>query len=234
MDAINAVARKHGLWVVEDAAEAHFALYKGKRCGGLSEIATFSFYGNKTITCGEGGAVTFNDDKLLTKMRMLRGQGMDPERRYFFPIVGYNYRLTNVACAILTAQLERADQLVDARRQIFKKYVEALKDIPGIGFQPQAPWAVPTPWLFSITVDEKKYGHNRDELMAVLARDNIDTRPFFIAIHKLPPYLENGQPVVSLPITDRLSDAGMNLPTYSGLTDDDIARVAYVIRSAAR
>jgi perosamine synthetase len=107
MDAIRDIARRHGLWVVEDAAEAHTARYKGRPVGSLSDIAMFSFYGNKILTSGEGGALTLSDPALERKARMLRGQGMDPERRYYFPIVGYNFRLTNVACALLCAQFER-------------------------------------------------------------------------------------------------------------------------------
>ena len=108
MDAINHVAATHGLWVVEDAAEAHFARYKGRPTGSLARIGVFSFYGNKVLTSGEGGAITLDDPALEQRARLLKGQGVDPERRYFFPITGYNYRLTNLACAILCAQLERA------------------------------------------------------------------------------------------------------------------------------
>jgi perosamine synthetase len=232
MDAINAVAQRHGLWVVEDAAEAHFATYKGRLTGGLGDIATFSFYGNKTITCGEGGAVTFNSDRLLRRSRMLRGQGMDPDRRYFFPIVGYNYRLTNVACAILTAQLERAPEIVAARRRICDYYTRNLAGVPGIGFQPVAEWAVVTPWLFCITVDPILYGRSRDELAGVLAKARIDSRPFFISVHRLPPYARENGP--NLPVTDRLSETGMNLPTFNGLADADIDRVINAIRDHAR
>jgi perosamine synthetase len=97
MDAVLAVARKHGLFVIEDAAEAHGAKYKGKMIGSLSDIATFSFYGNKIITTGEGGMVVTNNDDLSARIRVLKGQGMDPDRRYWFSIVGYNYRMTNIA-----------------------------------------------------------------------------------------------------------------------------------------
>src|SRR6202011_3693951 len=125
----------HGLWVVEDAAEAHFATYKGKPVGGLADIATFSFYGNKLITSGEGGAVTVSDPRLELRARTLRGQGVDPARRYYFPVTGYNFRLTNVACAILCAQLERHEQIVARRRAIYARYRQLLQDVPGIGFQ---------------------------------------------------------------------------------------------------
>jgi perosamine synthetase len=156
MDAINHIAAVHGLWVVEDAAEAHLARYKGRPVGGLGHIGTFSFYGNKVFTCGEGGALTVNDPHLELRIRTLRGQGMDPQRRYYFPVTGYNFRLTNVACAILCAQLERHEQIISQRRQIFATYRELLQGIPGVGFQPVAAWSEPTPWLFCLTVDERE------------------------------------------------------------------------------
>ena len=131
MDAINHLAAIHGLWVVEDAAEAHLARYKDRKVGGLARMATFSFYGNKILTAGEGGAITVNDRQLEVRLRTLRGQGMDPERRYYFPVTGYNFRLTNVACAILCAQLERWEPMMERRRAIYASYEERLADIAG-------------------------------------------------------------------------------------------------------
>jgi perosamine synthetase len=235
MDAINHIAAVHGLWVVEDAAEAHLARYKGRTVGNLAKIATFSFYGNKIITCGEGGAVTLDDPQLTIRLKALRGQGMDPERRYYFPITGYNFRLNNMACAMLCAQLERCDQILGRRRQIFAAYREHLANIPGIGFQPVAAWAEPAPWLFCITVDEKEYGCSRDELAFLLAKEGIETRPFFIALHQLPPFREKSRHRnESLPITESLSMKGMNLPVYSHLTDADLNKIAEIIGSSGR
>src|SRR5207244_9919331 len=139
-------------------AEAPLARYKGRVVGGLGHLATFSFFGNKLFTCGEGGAVTLSNDHLNTRMRTLRGQGMDPQRRYYFPVTGYNFRLTNLACAILCAQLERREAILQRRQQLYKPYHEHLSQIPGIGFQPIAPWAILSPWLFSITVDHDTFG----------------------------------------------------------------------------
>lgn len=231
MDAINHIAAVHGLWVVEDAAEAHLARYKNRPTGSLAPMATFSFYGNKIISCGEGGAITLSDPHLELRTRTLRGQGVDPSRRYFFPVTGYNFRLTNLACAILCAQLERQEQMLSRRRAIFARYRELLSGVPGIGFQPVAPWADPAPWLFCITVDAKQYGRTRDELTALLAEAGIDTRPFFIALHHLPPFREQSRlRKEELPVTDRLSATGINLPTYVGLTDAEIEKIAAVIK----
>ena len=190
MDAINHIAGVHGLWVVEDAAESHLARYKGRRTGSLAPLATWSFYGNKLFTCGEGGALTLDDTQLELRIRTLRGQGMDPERRYYFPVTGYNFRLTNVACALLCAQLERRDEIIGRRRELYTRYNQLLSDVPGIGFQPVADWAEVAPWLFCITVDEDAYGRTRDELIDHLATHGVDTRPFFLALHRLPPFRE--------------------------------------------
>lgn len=235
MQAINDLAGVHGLWVVEDAAEAHMATYKGQPVGSLSTLATFSFYGNKLLTCGEGGAITLTDRQLEARLRALKGQGMDPRRRYYFPITGYNFRLTNLACALLCAQLERREAILARRRAIFARYRKGLEGIAGIGFQPIANWAEPTPWLFCITVDEDAYGSSRDGLAEVLLEQGVETRPFFRALHKLPPFREEASKrSTHLPVTDALSDSGLNLPTYNNLGDADIDFVAEVIRSAAR
>jgi perosamine synthetase len=231
MDPICDLGRRHGLSVVEDAAEAHLAKYKGRPVGGLADVGMFSFYGNKILSCGEGGALTLNDAEVEHRARMLRGQGMDPNRRYYFPIIGYNYRLTNVACAILCAQLERRVEIVAKRNAIVRRYRENLAGVAGIGLQPTATWAEPTPWLFCIVVDER-YGRSREELAASLKDARIDTRPFFFPVHRLPPYsADSGREHADLPHTERLSLAGLNLPTFPSLSMAQVDRICAVIRA---
>lgn len=235
MDAIRQVAAIHGLWVLEDAAEAHTARYKGRPVGGLGRAATFSFYGNKIFSCGEGGAVTVDDEPLEIRMRLLRGQGMDPARRYWFPVIGYNYRLSNLACAILCAQLERREEILARRRRIVTLYRELLEELPGIGLPPQASWAEPAPWVFSITVDERRYGASRDELAARLEAAGIETRPFFIPLHQLPPYrASTAARGDCLPVSERLGRRGLSLPVHDGLSENDVERIAAVIRTGCR
>ena len=235
MDELNHIAAVNGLWVVEDAAEAPLATYKGRPTGSLATIGTFSFYGNKIFTSGEGGAITLSDENLELRARTLRGQGMDPKRRYYFPIIGYNFRLTNIACAILCAQLERRETIIRKRQDIFSLYRRLLLGIPGIGFQPIAPWAVISPWLFSITVDQTQFGRSRDELMHILAEDGIETRPFFISLHQLPPYRDRARGrTESLEISEQLSKSGMNLPTFTEMTSAQVERVAETITKSAR
>ncbi len=235
MDEINHIAGVNGLWVVEDAAEAPLATYKGRPTGSLAPIATFSFYGNKVFTSGEGGALTLSEPGLELRARTLRGQGMDPKRRYFFPVTGYNFRLTNVACAFLCAQLERREQIVGRRRAIYALYRRLLADVPGVGLQPNAPWAQLSPWLFSLTIDSEHFGRTRDEVMAGLASAGIETRPFFIPLHTLPPFREGSRARgENLPVTDRLATNGLNLPTFSTMTDDQVATVVEALRSLTR
>ena len=234
MDALDEVASRHGLWVLEDAAEAHFAKYKGKVVGSLGRMATFSFYGNKPFTSGEGGAITVDAPELEARARLLRGQGMDPERRYYFPVIGYNYRLTNVACALLCAQLERRDAIQGRRSEIFALYRELLDGVPGVGFQPVAEWATPAPWLFSVLVDPRRYGRTRDQLADALAGEGVETRPFFIPLHTLPAFrdasLRRGD---HLSATEEVAAMGINLPTFTKLDDDEVALIAAAVRRHA-
>jgi perosamine synthetase len=235
MDAINAFAAVHGLWVLEDAAEAHLARYKGRPAGSLGGVSTFSFYGNKLFTSGEGGAITLNDDALAVRIRTLGRQGVDPQRRYYFPITGYNFRLTNVACAILCAQLERAAEIVERRRRIFELYRRGLEGVAGIGFQPNAPWAEAAQWLFCVTVDKAAYGRGRDELMALLEGEGIETRPFFIPLHQMPPFREESRRRAEvLPHTDSVSRAGLNLPTFNAMSPEQVSRTCEAIRRFGR
>ena len=225
MDPLLDIASIHGLWVVEDAAEATFATYKGRTVGSLGRIGTFSFFGNKVLTCGEGGAVTFQDPALLTRLRMLRGQGMDPRQRYYFPIVGFNYRLTNVAAAILCGQMERRGDILRRRREIVALYERRLRGIPGIGVRDDAAWATTSPWMFAVTLDGEG-GVDRDSVARRLAEAGIETRPLFVPIHALPPYrVAHGRRGGDLPLTTRLGRDGIMLPTHTLLTDDDIHEV---------
>ena len=231
MDALQAVANRHGLWVVEDAAESHGARYRDRPTGSLGAIGVFSFYGNKIVTSGEGGAITVDDPELEQRIRLLRGQGMDPARRYYFPIVGYNYRLTNVACAILCAQIERLPDLLADRRRVFDGYRRRLEGIEGIGFQPVADWATPAPWLFCITVNSSQFGCDRDDLAAALDGSGIETRPFFNPLHTMPPYANSRS--TGLAVTEHVARSGLNLPTSALVGERELDLISNRIRSVA-
>jgi perosamine synthetase len=230
MDAISEVARRHNLFVVEDAAEAHGAEYKGRRVGSLADVACFSFYGNKIIATGEGGMVVTNVETLARRMMQLKGQGMDFKRRYWFPIIGYNYRMMNIPAAIGLAQLERADWHLARRREVVAWYREQLLDVPGISWQAEKDWATHVHWLFTILLSER-IALSRDDVMARLEKHGIETRPVFYPMHILPPYREASPNADAYPIAEKISQRGVNLPTWGGLTREDVTYVCDVLQS---
>jgi len=229
MDPIMAIARRQGLYVVEDAAEAHGAEYKRRRTGSLGHIASFSFYGNKVITTGEGGMVVTNDPVLAERARLLRGQGMTPNRVYWHPEVGYNYRMTNMQAAIGVAQLERIEQILKRKRWIAELYNRFLDDTVGIVRPPEQSWARNVYWMYSILTPEK--GHpTRDEMRQALWAAGIETRPFFYPLTHLPPY-QSDEP---FPVAESLSARGLNLPSSPKLMEAEIARISEVVRETVR
>lgn len=226
MDAVNRIASKHGLWVVEDAAEAHGAEVNGKKVGTLGTCATFSFFGNKIITTGEGGMITTDDDELAVRLRLYRGQGMDPNRRYWFPVVGYNYRMTNIQAAIGLAQMEGIETALADRERLAAWYDAELSDLTEqIVLPAQAPWAKQVYWMYNIFLREGNE-NRRDQIMRDLDVMGIETRPVFYPMHVLPPYQENS----SYPVADLWSQRGINLPTHQDLTQGDVKRIAQSLR----
>jgi len=219
MAAINAVARRHGLFVLEDAAQAHGAECRGRRAGALGDIATFSFFGNKIITTGEGGMVVTDDDAVAGRMRLLRTHGMDPTRRYWHPVIGYNYRMTNLAAAIGLAQLERVEWQLERRREIAAWYREELGQTDAVTCQAEKPWARHVWWMFSVLVSEGAAG--RDSVMEAMRRRGIDTRPVVHPLHTLPPYADANR-TQRFPVAEAIAGNGINLPTWAGLTREQV------------
>jgi perosamine synthetase len=228
MDPIREIADRHGLLVIEDAAEAIGALYKGRKVGSLAHGSSFSFFGNKTITTGEGGAITTSDEQYASRMRFLRGQAVDPAKNYWHPEVGYNYRMTNVAAAIGTAQAERLDVHVRRRQQIAQWYFEELRDYEHIFQLPHpASWATPSYWMFTILMRPDAQVP-RDEWMQALSSKGIESRPVFYPIHTMPmyrPQASQGKHSSQFPVAEQCSARGINLPTHGNLTRDDVAYV---------
>ncbi len=231
LDPILAIARKHGLFVIEDAAEAHGALYRGRPVGGLADAGTFSFFGNKIITTGEGGMVTSQDEAFAARIRILRGQGMDPNRRYWFPVVGYNYRMTNIQAAIGLAQMEDVEAHLAARQVLAQWYRRHLGPLAEFVILPEvADWARHAYWMFTILIRDGG-AKKRDEVMRLMAADGIETRPFFHPIHTLPPYRAGAR---NLPIAETLGETGIMLPTHALLTEEDIGYIAGSLSSSCR
>jgi perosamine synthetase len=229
MDAILEVAQRHHLYVIEDAAEAHGALYKGRPCGSLGDMSCFSYYGNKVITTGEGGMVLTDNDAWHEHARLLRDHAMSPTERYFHPEIGFNYRMTNIQAALGVAQLERIDEFVRIKRRNAARYAERLAGVRGITPAPEAPWAQNVYWMYSILVNED-YPLSRDALMAALKERGVDTRPFFRAIHTMPSHARE----LSLPVAERLAATGINLPSSVKLTEEQIDYVCQQIAALAK
>ena len=226
MDAIQTVASSHGLWVLEDAAEAHFATYRGKPVGSLGDLGVFSFYGNKIITSGEGGAVVDRDGRFVDRLRLFRGQGVESGQRFYHSVIGYNYRLTNVACALLCAQLENSGEMLEQRRAVEAHYRELLPNSV-CTFQKTVIGAS-VPWIVGVLFASLSERRNAED---ALGRINVETRPFFVPLHKLPMYSAEG---LVMPVAERLADTGLFLPTYPGLSRSDIQRVVDGIEGSLR
>lgn len=220
MDALREMVKPFDVAIVEDAAEAHGATYRGdasrqREVGTLGDIAAFSFFGNKIIATGEGGAVTTMREDLAERVYLYRGQGQIRGRRFEHSVVGYNYRMTNLQAAVGCAQMERLGEELQHRQQISEWYREAL---PGVTFQPEQVGRVW--WLVSIEVDK------RDMLAGHLSEAGIETRPVFPALTDQTPYAR-----WTPPVTRRLSDRGLSLPTHWKITKEDVQRVADAIQS---
>lgn len=222
MTAIMAIANRHGLTVVEDAAEAHGSQVDGRPVGSLAHVGVFSFFGNKIVTTGEGGAVTTDDDALAARLRLLRGQGMDPQRRYWFPEIGFNYRMTNVAAAIGVGQLERFEPMLERRREIAAVYTELLHGVDGVVLPVERPDAQRVDWLYTVRVAGFST-EQRNRLIDLLREDGIETRPVFYPLHLMPPYIT--EPVASFPVSEMLGAEGISLPTHTLLSNEDVATV---------
>ena len=224
MDAIMDIAKQHNLFVVEDCAEAHGATYKGKKVGSFGDISTFSFYGNKIITTGEGGMCVTNSDALDERMRVLRDHGMSKQKRYWHNEVGFNYRMTNLQAAIGVAQLERIEEIIADRAAIEKQYMDLLKEFDFISFQNDVSERKRIVWLASALVENV----HRDILLEKLKEVKIDARPFFYPLSDMPIYKPY---VFSSKTSCRLSAKGLSFPTSSKLTDAVSSRV-YEVFSA--
>ncbi len=230
-DSILEIAEKHNLCLIEDAAEAHGAEYKGKRVGALGDAGCFSFYANKIITTGEGGMVVTNDEKIAEMSRLLRDQAFEP-KRFLHRYIGFNYRMTNLQAAIGVAQMGVIDESVETRRRNARFYNSLLKDVEGITLPPEAPWAKNVYWMYTVLV-ENSFGMERDKLMVYLKEKGIDTRSAFYPIHIQPVYAEQYKGE-KYPVAGKLGRKGINLPSGNTLTKDQIRFIVETIASAER
>jgi pyridoxal phosphate-dependent aminotransferase EpsN len=232
MDPILDICRKFNVPVLEDAAEALGATYKGRRAGTLGEIAAFSFNGNKIITTAGGGMLVASDSQRVEKARFWSTQAKDPGIGFQHSEIGYNYRMSNVLAGIGRGQLEVLDLRVEQRRAISFRYRDAFADIPGVSFMPQAPYGLSTNWLSCFLIDPAAFGCSRDALIRELDAAGVESRPVWKPMHlqRLYSDCESYGGAVSKDLYER----GICLPSSSSLTSEDQEYVIHHFRAAAR
>ena len=223
MDSMTKLAHEHDVFLIEDCAEAFGARYKGKHVGTFGDIACFSFFGNKTITTGEGGMVVTDDKTLFERARHFKGQGLAAHREYWHDVIGYNYRMTNICAAIGLAQLERAEEFITKKRQLAAAYREQLANLP-VELQGQSPDVIHSHWMVSLLVENAP---DRELLRQHLAERGIETRPLFYPVHTMPMYASRYQ---RHPVAENLAWRGINLPSWPGLSSEQVKNIVSVVR----
>ena len=223
MESIMAIAREHDLFVIEDAAEAFGARIDGRHVGTFGDMATFSFFGNKTVTTGEGGMVVTNDPTLHERAVHFKGQGLARYRTYWHDVIGSNYRMTNICAAIGLAQMEQADTLVQRKLDLAASYDRLLAGLPVEPHRPASPNIQHSYWMYSVLVPD---GH-RDEIMADLADSGIETRPAFYPVHTMPMYARR---YARHEVAEELARRGINLPSWPDLRPDQLEYIADCLR----
>jgi len=223
MDALVAITRKHRLFLIEDCAQAIGSIYKQRHVGGFGDVSTFSFFGNKTLTTGEGGMVVTNDRTIIDRARHFKTQGLAAHREYWHDVVGYNYRMTNICAALGLAQLEQLPGFIERKRRLAAQYRTGLRGAP-VTVHAESADVVHSYWMVTILVDDLV---ERDALRAHLARSGIETRPVFYPIHTMPMYSQRYQ---RNPVAEDLAWRGINLPSFPGLTDAQVQEVCGAVQ----
>ena len=224
MDELVNICKEHNLYLIEDTAEAFGSKYRGKFAGTFGDISTFSFFGNKTITTGEGGMVSTNSKELYDLVMRLKGQGLAAGKEYFHDIIGYNYRMTNICAAIGCAQLENATDIIAKKRKIANWYNNQLNDLP-LQLHKESKDVFHSYWMYTVMVGDTE---KRDKLRTFLKEKGIETRPAFHPVHQMPMYYQEG---VSFPVAESLALKGINLPSYPGLNESDVNYISEQIKN---
>ncbi|MCR0983175.1 DegT/DnrJ/EryC1/StrS family aminotransferase [Roseomonas populi] len=226
MPAIMEIARRRGVRVLEDAAEALGTTIHGRHVGTFGDAGSFSFFGNKTVTTGEGGMVVTDDDDFAAQLRQVKGQGQSLTRRYWHEVLGFNYRMTNICAAIGLAQTERLPQILAAKRRLADFYREHLSNLP-VTFQRKMDGVESADWLVSLLLPA---GTDRDRVMAEMGTAGVETRPVFFPAHHMSMYRQD----THFPVAEDVAARGISLPSFPALTDDDLARVCEALTDALR
>ena len=233
MDSLGVLAVTHNLYVIEDCAEALGSSYKGAHVGTFGDAATFSFFGNKTITTGEGGMVLFKDPALHKRANVLRDHGMSPDKRYWHDEVGFNYRLTNLQAAVGVAQLERVDYFIQRKRWIADQYNLMLGNFLPLSLPQDGGDIYNSYWLYTVVLNQE-LSFTRDGILNLLKNSGIEVRPIFFPLHRMPPYANFIHKDAIFPVSDWLSDCGISLPSSITLTEAEIMRTCECLKDALR
>ena len=223
MEYIMKIAKKYNLFVIEDCAEALGSKFKGRPVGTFGDISTFSFFGNKTITTGEGGMITTNNKKIYKRCIHLKSQGLMDHKEYWHNIVGYNFRMTNICAAIGLAQLKQLDFFIKKKRYLFSLYKNKLDKLP-LKMHIEADSSFHTFWLINILVEKANI---RDNLRSHLRLKGIETRPVFNPVHKMPMYHKKAY---SFPVAESLSSRGISLPSWQGIPHSNVVKICDAIK----
>jgi pyridoxal phosphate-dependent aminotransferase EpsN len=229
--ALEGLCERYGVPLVEDAAEALGATCNGRGAGSFGVAGVLSFNGNKIITTSGGGMLLSNDGELIRKVRFLATQARDPAPHYQHSQIGFNYRMSNVLAALGRGQLQTLAERVTARRAHFAAYREALGDLPGVGFMPEAPWGMSNRWLTCITIEPGAFGASREDVRLALEAEDIEARPVWKPMHLQPVFA--GCRAVGGGVSARIFETGLCLPSGSGMPEADRARVISVVRRLA-
>ena len=227
MKEIQKIADKYSIPVIEDAAEAHGAEYDGEKVGSFGVAASFSFFGNKVITCGEGGMITTNDDALYQRMKLLKGQAVSPEKRYWHIDVGYNYRMTNMQAAIGLGQLENISWHIAERKRIAGLYEKHLAGTEKYMKMQKVPVNCKSVYWMNNVILQDTVNRERDEVMQKMEECNIEMRPVFYPMHIMPPYFDSS---ASFPVAEKLGARGISLPSHAGLGEEEVAYVCECLK----
>jgi perosamine synthetase len=226
------LAEKSAIKVVEDAAEAHGADYRGRRIGSFGSVSCFSFYANKLVTTGEGGMLLVDDEELAERARRFRNLGFGPGRRFLHAELGFNFRLTNLQAALGLAQVDRIDEIVARKRAMGRAYTDRLSQMSELELQVEQPASHSVYWMYGVLVREQT-GLDAAELARRLRERGIETRPFFLGMHEQPVLRERGLfSDASHPVTERLARQGLYLPSGLGITQQQIEQVCVAVREA--
>lgn len=243
MDPLMKLAKKHGLVVIEDAAEVHGAEYLSqragpdanwRRCGSFGEMSSFSFYANKLITTGEGGMIVTDDPALAKRLASLRNLCFQPQQRFYHEELGFNFRMTNLQAALGVAQMERMEEIIAQKQWMGRAYTEALQDIEQLELQVTEPWARSVYWMYGVVLKEDAR-MDAVEFARRLRQRGVDTRPFFLGMHEQPVFHQRGwYRDERYPVAERIARRGLYLPSGLALTSSQLEQTAETVKQVLR